>query len=124
MHSSVHHRHGAQGGASDAETTGLILGGGWRSDLHGWFMNTFLFRGQGQQLRQRAIHLADIQPGEQILDMGCGKGTLALEVARRWSVGRVAGIDPSAEQIARARRAAARRNAPIEFQVGVIERLP
>ncbi len=101
MHSSAHHRHGSQGEASDAQTHGLILRGGWRTDLHGWFMN-----------------------GEQILDVGCGKGTLALEVARRGSAGRVAGIDPSSEQIARARRAAARRNAPIEFQIGVIEQLP
>ena len=124
MHSFARYRHSSASKASATETKGLILRGGWRTDLHGWFMNTFLFRGQGQALRQRSLQLADLHPGEQILDVGCGKGTLALEVARRGSAGRVAGIDPSSEQIARARRAAARRNAPIEFQIGVIEQLP
>jgi SAM-dependent methyltransferase len=124
MHAFARHFHGSQDEASAKETKGLILHGGWRSDLMGWFMNTFLFRGQGRELRRRTARLADIQPGEQILDVGCGKGTLAIEVARHWSVGRIAGIDPSTEQIARARRKAARRNVPISFQVGVIEQLP
>jgi ubiquinone/menaquinone biosynthesis C-methylase UbiE len=35
----------------------------------------------------------------------------------------VVGIDPSSEQIARARAKAARRNVPVEFEVGVIEQL-
>jgi ubiquinone/menaquinone biosynthesis C-methylase UbiE len=38
--------------------------------------------------------------------------------------GAVCGIDPGREQIARARAKAARRNAPIEFQIGVIEQIP
>src|SRR5205807_10521665 len=37
--------------------------------------------------------------------------------------GRVAGVDPSPQQIARARSKAARRNVSIEFQFGVIEQL-
>jgi ubiquinone/menaquinone biosynthesis C-methylase UbiE len=36
----------------------------------------------------------------------------------------VAGVDPGAQQIARARAKAARRNVPVEFQIGVIEQLP
>jgi SAM-dependent methyltransferase len=124
MHSFAHHRHGQPGKEPAIQTKGLILHEGWRAHLQGWFMNTFLFRGQGRELKRRTIHLANLQPGEQILDVGCGKGTLAMEVARRWSAGRVAGIDPSTEQIARARRSAARRHLPIEFQVGVIEQLP
>ena len=48
-----------------------------------------------------------------------------LEVARRAGrAGRVTGIDPSTEQIARARSKAARHNVPIDFQIGVIEHLP
>jgi len=124
MHSFTRHRHSEAGKASAKETKGLILNGGWRYDLHGWFIDTFMFRGQGRELRQRAVTLARVQPGEQVLDVGCGTGTLALEVQRRVGrAGRVAGIDPSPEQIARARSKAARRNLPIEFQIGVIEQL-
>ena len=56
--------------------------------------------------------------------MGCGTGTLAIEVARRvGGAGRVAGVDPGTEQIACARSKAARRNLPIDFQIGAIEQL-
>src|SRR2546429_843752 len=90
-----------------------------------WFIVTFVFRGQLRELRQRTATLARIQPGEQVLDVGCGTGTLAMEVARRVGrAGRVAGVDPGTQQIARARAKAARRNLPIEFQTGMIEQLP
>lgn len=130
MHSFGRHQHTSRDKASAKEsqaTKGLILSGGWRYDLHGWFIDTFRFRGQGRQLRQRAATLARLQSGEQVLDVGCGTGTLAMEVARRvGSAGRIVGVDPSPEQIARARSKAARRHAPhapIEFQIGVIEQL-
>jgi ubiquinone/menaquinone biosynthesis C-methylase UbiE len=124
MHSFARHRISSAGKASAKETQGLIGSGGWRHDLMEWFIDTFLFRGQLRQLRQRTATLARIQPGEQVLDVGCGTGTLAMEVARRVGrAGRVAGIDPGTEQIARARRSAARRPVPIEFQIGVIEQL-
>ncbi|HEY7419839.1 MAG TPA: methyltransferase domain-containing protein, partial [Ktedonobacteraceae bacterium] len=66
-----------------------------------------------------------MQPGEQVLDVGCGTGTLAIEVQSCLGhAGRVVGIDPGAQQIAHARAKAARRNLPVEFQAGVIEHLP
>ncbi len=124
MHSFGRHQHSAAGKALAKETKGLILNGGWRYDLHGWFFDTFWFHGQVRELRRRTATLARLQPGEQVLDVGCGTGTLAIEVARRVGrAGRVAGIDPSLEQIAHARSKAARRHVPVEFQIGVIEQL-
>src|SRR5262245_49877680 len=123
MHSSARHRHGS--GLPDTETSGLTMQGGWRYDLHGWFLDTFVFRGRGRELRQRTLCVADLHPGDTVLDVGCGTGTLALEAARSvGQSGRVCGIDPSSEQIARARAKAARRQTPVEFQTGVIEQIP
>ena len=123
MH-SFRHQHHESGEASAKATNGLILKGGWRYDLHGWFFDTCLFRGKGRELRQRTVTLARLQPGDQVLDVGCGTGTLAIEVqCRVGSAGRVVGIDPGTEQIARALAKAARHDVPIAFQVGVIEQL-
>ena len=125
MHSFARHRHREAGKASAKETKGLVGSGGWHYDLMEWCLDISVFRGQVRQLRQRTANLAHMQPGEQVLDVGCGTGTLAMEVARRVGrTSRVVGIDPGVEQIARARSKAARRNLPIEFQIGVIKQLP
>src|SRR5262245_38011669 len=124
MHPFAHH-HGSEPSAGSAKATkGLILKGGWRYDMHGWFLDTCLFRGKARELRQRTVTLAGLQLGEAVLDVGCGTGTLALDVYHGvGGAGRVVGVDPSSEQIARARAKAARRQVPIEFQIGVIEQL-
>ena len=125
MHSFARRLHGSKSKSASKETKGLILNGGWRYDLMGWFVDTFVFRSQWRELRRKTADLANLQAGEQVLDVGCGAGTLAMEIARRVGrEGRVAGIDPSTEQIARARSKAARHNVPVDFQIGVIEQLP
>ena len=122
MHSFARHRHSSAGKAPAKETKGLILNGGWCYDLTVWFFDIFVHRGQLRELRQRTADLAQLQPGERVLDVGCGTGTLTMEVQGR--AGRVAGVDPGTQQIARARRSAARRHVPIDFQIGMIEQLP
>jgi ubiquinone/menaquinone biosynthesis C-methylase UbiE len=125
MHSFARHLHGKSSAGATKPTRGLVLNEGWRYDLFGWFCDTFMFQGKLRELRQRTADLAQIQPGDMVLDVGCGTGTLAIEVQQRvGSTGRVFGIDPGPNQIARARSKATRRNLPIEFQIGVIEHLP
>ena len=124
MHTLGRHLHSKPGQASMRLTRGLVLDSGWRYDLKEWFFDAFLFQGKLRELQQRTADLARIQPGEKVLDVGCGTGTLAKEVARRvGATGQVFGIDPGAQQIARARNKASRLNLPIEFKVGVIEHL-
>jgi len=47
------------------------------------------------------VELLDPQEGERILDLGCGEGTLGLEIARHGAS--VLGVDLSAEMVAKAR---------------------
>jgi len=125
MHSFARHQHNKSRGTSPKATKGLILNDGWRYDLMGWFCDIFLYRGKLRELRLRTANLAHLQPGEKVLDVGCGTGTLAIESKQRvGATGLVFGIDPGAQQIARARSKAAWRNVSIDFQIGVIERLP
>src|SRR5437588_2453385 len=98
MHSFARHFHKSAGKASAKETKGLVLDMGWSYDLMEWFFDPFLFGGKVRELRQRTADLARIQPGEQVLDVGCGTGTLAMEVASRVGrAGRIAGVDPGTE---------------------------
>lgn len=124
MHSFAHH-HKESGEMGPAETQGIIMNWGWSYDLFVWFFDTVILRGKLEETRQKTIDLAQLQPGEQVLDVGCGTGTLALKAyVRVGAAGRVCGIDPAPRQLARARSKAARCGASIDFQIGVIERLP
>ncbi len=124
MHSFAHHHQGETGEVRAGSTRGWVMNLGWRYDLMVWFFDTFLLRGKLRKLRLRTADLAQLQPGEVVLDVGCGTGALAMEAYKRvGTTGRVCGIDPGSEQIARARSKAERASLPIDFQIGVIEQL-
>lgn len=55
----------------------------------------------------------DVQPGERVLDIGCGPGTTAIELARRVAPdGEVVGVDLSESMTAAATRRADREEVP------------
>lgn len=66
-----------------------------------------------------------LKPGMKVLDVGCGSGTITLEVAKAVNPGTVVGIDPSSGSIDRGRKWAAQVEHPgnITFQVGDSHRL-
>lgn len=63
-----------------------------------------------------------LPPGARVLDVGCGKGDLAIIAARRGCV--VCGIDSSSDLIAQARARVVAEDLRIDFDEGDVEALP
>jgi ubiquinone/menaquinone biosynthesis C-methylase UbiE len=81
--------------------------------------------GHAHRLRLLTVDQAQLEPGEKVLDVGCGTGGVTIPAKLRvGKSGEVTGIDPAPEMIAVARRKAQRAGIEIDFRVGVIESLP
>ena len=59
-----------------------------------------------------------LRPGLDLLDVGCGPGTVTVDLARRVAPGRVVGIDVAAAPLEEARALAAREGVAVGFRVG------
>jgi SAM-dependent methyltransferase len=70
---------------------------------------------------QKVADAAKIHPGQRVLDVACGTGILAREIASRiGSGGRIVGIDPSPGMVAVAKQL----GPDVEWREGVAESLP
>lgn len=102
-------------------TKGLVLHWAARYDLLVWLLT----RGRERVLREKLVDLAHLTPGEAVLDVGCGTGSLAMVASRTVGpTGMVYGIDPSPAMIARARSKAIKAGTNVRFETGVAEALP
>ena len=102
-------------------TKGLVIHWAARYDLLAWVLT----RGRERAFRERLISLAGLQPGNSVLDIGCGTGTLAIAATRHVGpTGAVFGIDASPEMITRATHKAAKTGASACFQLAAAEQLP
>jgi ubiquinone/menaquinone biosynthesis C-methylase UbiE len=74
--------------------------------------------------RRRTLHILALQPGERVLDIGCGPGYLAAEMANAVGAqGRVCGIDVSEPMLKLARRRCAALDR-VDLKIGDASRLP
>lgn len=106
---------------SHAAAVGILLHSPRIYDLQVWLAT----RGREPALRERILDLARPAPGEAVLDVGCGVGTLAIAARRRVGAsGEVFGVDASPEMVSGARRKALKAGMQIAFQHGLAQALP
>lgn len=71
----------------------------WRSPIYDWQLSPY------EYIRQRAVERLQLQPGQTVLDMGCGTGmSLALLQSAVGAEGRVVAVDQCPQMIDSARQ--------------------
>jgi ubiquinone/menaquinone biosynthesis C-methylase UbiE len=76
------------------------------------------------QARRALIEQAQIRPGHRVLEVGCGTGSLAIQVKLLYPDTTVTGLDPDPKALSRAKRKAERATRSIQFDQGFGDQLP
>jgi len=77
-----------------------------------------------QEFKQRLLRQAHLEPGQRVLDLGCGTGTLAIEAKQVQPEAEIVGLDGDFEVLERARAKARMARAAIQFDQGLSTDLP
>ena len=105
------------GGAKDPGTRYVhALSFQWLTPLYDPFVRITT---REMAFKRRLVEAAQLQPRQQVLDVGCGTGTLALMLKRSEPGAIVVGVDGDEEVLAIARGKAEHQGVNIEFQVGL-----
>jgi SAM-dependent methyltransferase len=75
-------------------------------------------------LHERVAELAGIEPGQAVVDVGCGTANLSLVVLADQPGARVTGLDPDGAALRRAARKARRRGVALTLVQGYADRIP
>lgn len=88
------------------------------------YMRNITF-GRERLLRDATVRMAQVKPGDCVLEVGCGTGTLTLAMKKQVGpIGKAFGIDLIPGMIAASQRKAADANEEITFQEGSIDAIP
>ena len=74
--------------------------------------------------KRALIEQAAIEPGHRVLDLGCGTGTLAIELKREEPGAELVGLDADPEMLDQARAKAEREGVELELTEGFSNELP
>lgn len=74
--------------------------------------------------RQRLIEQAHIRPGDRVLEIGCGTGSVVALAKRLYPQAEIVGLDPDPKALAQARAKSARAGLPIQFDQAFSDALP
>jgi len=115
----MHHRHTSP---AAPKTIGATIH--WAQAYDRLSLPKLLTLGKIDDVWRMMVDKADLKPGGQVLDVGCGPGNLTrLAKNRVGSTGRAAGIDASPEMIEVARQKARQTGLEIEFHINLIEKM-
>lgn len=98
--------------------------------MQGWghtydFFTGLLLGKQEQRVRDEMIDRAQIRPGDRVLDVGCGTGTLTMRAKKAaGDTGKVIGVDVAEDMLETARRKAEKSHLDITYERAGIEDLP
>ncbi|HEX3104112.1 MAG TPA: class I SAM-dependent methyltransferase [Terriglobales bacterium] len=78
----------------------------------------------GAAAREALLAQAGIGPTDRVFDLGCGTGTMAVLIKKRFPRVEIIGLDPDPRALTRARKKAAREALAIQFDEGFGDQLP
>ena len=77
-----------------------------------------------RQIHRRLLDQAGVRPGQRVLEIGCGTGSLLLMAKQTQPTATVVGVDPDLTALARAYRKARRRGLAVQLDRGFADQLP
>lgn len=78
----------------------------------------------GHPTRAELVRQAALRPRQRVLEIGCGTGSLLVEIKRSHPDVETVGLDPDPKALGRARRKANRAALPVQLDRGLADALP